>query len=54
VGKLLSMRGWGTLLLLAILIVAAELLRGMRLVSKLLWTVAALVVVMAAVGEWKR
>jgi len=50
----MSMRGWGTLILIAILIAAAEILRGMRLVSKLLWTVVALVAVMAAIGEWKR
>lgn len=53
-GKLMSMRGWGVLILIAILIVAAQVLSGMRLVSKLLWTAVALVAVSAAIGEWKR
>jgi hypothetical protein len=54
VGKLLSMRGWGVLILIAILIVAAELLRAFKLAPKLLYTAVALVAVSAAVGEWKR
>jgi hypothetical protein len=54
VGKLLAMRGWAVLVLIAVLIVVAELLRGVKLVPKLLYTAVAVVAVSAAIGEWKR
>lgn len=44
----------GTLFLVAILVVAAELLRGVGIVRKLLYTAAALILVMAAVHEWRQ
>jgi hypothetical protein len=44
--------GWHALVAIVLLVALAEVLRGMRLVSKLLWTGAAAIAVMAAVREW--
>jgi hypothetical protein len=52
--KVLSLVGWPVLLVIAILIAAAQLLSGMRLVHKVLWAAAAAVAVIGAFNEWKR
>ena len=48
------MHGWWALLLIALAIAGAQLFSVHRLVHRGLWTIAALLAVVAAFNEWTR
>jgi hypothetical protein len=47
-----KLSGWHALVAIVVLVALAEILRGMGLIRKLLWSGAAAVAVLAALREW--